>query len=93
MKIAFFDIDGTLVSFEKHIIPESAVKSIDTLRRNGVEVVIATGRGAEGVPYVSGKQASAWPWATLPNASARSPTTSPIPSTTTASPLPFAISA
>lgn len=59
MKIAFFDIDGTLVSFEKHRIPESTVKAIETLRRNGVEVVIATGRGAEGVPYVSGLPYSA----------------------------------
>lgn len=58
-KIAFFDIDGTLVSFEKHSIPESAVKAIDTLHRNGVEIVIATGRGATDTPYISGLPYSA----------------------------------
>lgn len=57
IKIAFFDIDGTLVSFASHNIPDSTRHALDRLCVNGVEIVIATGRGAEpikeieGVPY------------------------------------------
>lgn len=44
IKAVFFDIDGTLVSINTHRFPESAKKSIETIRRNGVKVFIATGR-------------------------------------------------
>lgn len=44
IKIAFFDIDGTLVSFKTHKVPSSAVKAIEQLRAKGVKVFIATGR-------------------------------------------------
>lgn len=54
MKIAFFDIDGTLVSFNTHRIPESAVCALDKLRGKGIEIVIATGRAASRIPYISG---------------------------------------
>lgn len=42
-KIVFFDIDGTLVT-KRNIIPESAKKAIDQLKKNDVIPVIATGR-------------------------------------------------
>lgn len=42
-KIVFFDIDGTLVDDEKHI-SSSTKKAIETLKKNDVYVVIATGR-------------------------------------------------
>jgi len=44
IKAIFFDIDGTLVSFNSHRIPDSAKKSIETIRSNGIKVFIATGR-------------------------------------------------
>lgn len=44
IKAVFFDIDGTLVSFETHQIPESAKKAINDLRKKGILVFIASGR-------------------------------------------------
>ena len=44
IKIAFFDIDGTLVSFKTHTVPASAARALDTMRRDGVKLVICTGR-------------------------------------------------
>ncbi len=43
-KALFFDIDGTLVSFETHRIPTSAVDALHTARQNGHKIFIATGR-------------------------------------------------
>ncbi|WP_088547651.1 Cof-type HAD-IIB family hydrolase [Paenibacillus aquistagni] len=42
-KIAFFDIDGTLVNEDKQI-PQDALEAIFELKEKGVEPVIATGR-------------------------------------------------
>lgn len=44
IKAIFFDIDGTLVSFETHRIPESAIEAIHRVRRSGIKIFIATGR-------------------------------------------------
>ena len=44
IKIAFFDIDGTLVSFKTHGVPESTHRAIQALRESGVKTVIASGR-------------------------------------------------
>lgn len=41
---AFFDIDGTLVSFNTHSIPQSTIDAIHMIRQKGVKVFIATGR-------------------------------------------------
>lgn len=43
-KAAFFDIDGTLVSFKTHAVPESTRRAIATLQRNGVKCFISSGR-------------------------------------------------
>ena len=43
-KALFFDIDGTLVSFKTHSIPESAKLAIQQLQSYGHKVFIATGR-------------------------------------------------
>ena len=40
----FFDIDGTLVSFKTHKIPQSTVDALEQAKKNGVEVYISTGR-------------------------------------------------
>ncbi len=44
IKAAFFDIDGTLVSFKTHKVPESTWRAIEALRAQGIKVVIASGR-------------------------------------------------
>lgn len=44
IKAVFFDIDGTLVSFKSHRIPESARKALAALQDNGIKIFIATGR-------------------------------------------------
>ena len=40
----FFDIDGTLVSFQTHEIPSSTVSALTQAKANGHKVFIATGR-------------------------------------------------
>lgn len=54
IKIAFFDIDGTLVSFNSHSIPDSAMSAVRGMSDNGIEIVIVTGRGAEPIPEIAG---------------------------------------
>lgn len=50
IEAAFFDIDGTLLSFKTHAVPQSALRAIDALRAAGVACVLATGRPAYQVP-------------------------------------------
>lgn len=50
--IVFFDIDGTLVSEENHIIPSSAIEAIAKLRENGHLAFINTGRPASEITKV-----------------------------------------
>lgn len=40
----FFDIDGTLVSFTNHKIPESAIYGLTLAKEKGADIYIATGR-------------------------------------------------
>lgn len=44
IKALFFDIDGTLVSFQTHRIPQSTVEALEEAKRKGVKVYISTGR-------------------------------------------------
>ena len=44
IKIAFFDIDGTLLPFEAKHLLASTVDALARLRKNGVKTFIATGR-------------------------------------------------
>lgn len=44
IKAVFFDIDGTLVSFKTHVVPQSAIEALEELRKKGIKVFIATGR-------------------------------------------------
>ena len=53
IKAVFFDIDGTLVSFTTHTVPESARRAIGELRQRGVKVFISTGRLLKHVSIVS----------------------------------------
>jgi len=44
IKALFFDIDGTLVSFLTHRIPDSAVEALRKAKANGIKIFISTGR-------------------------------------------------
>lgn len=44
VKAVFFDIDGTLVSFRTHCVPDSTLEAVRAVRRKGIKVYIATGR-------------------------------------------------
>jgi len=49
IKAVFFDIDGTLVSYQTHEIPQSTFEALYKLKENGIKVFIATGRGKDGL--------------------------------------------
>lgn len=44
IKAAFFDVDGTLVSFRKKLISDALLADLAELRRKGVKLFLATGR-------------------------------------------------
>ncbi len=48
VKVAFFDVDGTLFSFREKGEPESTKRAVRALAANGITVVLATGRA----PYM-----------------------------------------
>lgn len=52
IKAVFFDIDGTLVSFDTHRIPDSALAALLELRANGTRLFIASGRSPDNLPYL-----------------------------------------
>lgn len=61
IKALFFDIDGTLISFDTHKVPASAVRGIQLAKEKGVKVFISTGRPKpiicnldDVLPYVDG---------------------------------------
>lgn len=43
----FFDIDGTLLDTNTHKVPESTVKALNALAKQGYAICIATGRNAD----------------------------------------------
>lgn len=43
-KALFFDIDGTLVSFQTHKVPASTIEALTIAHEKGVRIFIATGR-------------------------------------------------
>lgn len=54
IKIAFFDIDGTLVDFQKKYMTEKTRQALNALRDNGIKICIATGRTPVTVPKFEG---------------------------------------
>ena len=46
MKAAFFDVDGTLLSYVTHSIPQSARDSLSELKAKGIKTYLCTGRHA-----------------------------------------------
>ena len=47
IKALFFDIDGTLVSFQTHSIPSSTIKALEIAHAKGIKIFIATGRPSQ----------------------------------------------
>ena len=50
IKAAFFDVDGTLLSFKTHRIPASTQRALDEMRERGIKTVISTGRPVYQMP-------------------------------------------
>lgn len=44
IKAVFFDVDGTLVSFKTHRMPDGTRRALDRLREKGILTFVATGR-------------------------------------------------
>ena len=44
IKVIFFDMDGTLYSHKTRKIPDSAMQALWELKKNGIKVVVTTGR-------------------------------------------------
>lgn len=54
VKAIFFDIDGTLLSFKTHEIPQETFDVFSKLQSNGIKVFVATGRGKDGLDVLKG---------------------------------------
>lgn len=52
IKAVFFDIDGTLVSFQTHQVPNSTYRALEQLKKWGVQIFVATGRGSDGLDVI-----------------------------------------
>ena len=52
IRAAFFDVDGTLVSFRTHAIPESALSALRALRAAGVRTLLSTGRNGDSTRFL-----------------------------------------
>ena len=50
IKIAFFDIDGTLIDMERKEISEKMLETLKDLQKNGIKICIATGRAPMAIP-------------------------------------------
>lgn len=52
IEAVFFDVDGTLVSFDTHKIPDTTRQAIATLKAKGIKVFVATGRHRAALPHL-----------------------------------------
>lgn len=54
IKIAFFDIDGTLFKLHTNEMSPKTLETLQKLRANGIKICIATGRSPMGLPKFEG---------------------------------------
>lgn len=47
IKAIFFDVDGTLVSFQQKVLPDQLLEDLSTLRGKGVKLFLSTGRAMQ----------------------------------------------
>lgn len=52
IKAVFFDIDGTLISFKTHSMPDSTRQALQALRDKGIRLFVATGRSPNMMPFM-----------------------------------------
>ena len=60
IKIAFFDIDGTLIDMKRKKITEKTLEALSGLKRSGVKICVATGRSPMQVPRFPGVEFDAY---------------------------------
>ena len=60
IKIAFFDIDGTLIDMERKEISEKMLETLKKLQKNGIKICIATGRAPMAIPKFVGVEFDAF---------------------------------
>lgn len=60
IKIAFFDIDGTLIDMEKKTMTERTLEALRRLKERGVLLCLATGRGPLTLPHFDGVEFDAF---------------------------------
>lgn len=53
IKALMLDVDGTLISFETHKVPRTAIEALQKAHANGIKIVIATGRAAGDLHEIS----------------------------------------
>lgn len=53
IRAAFFDIDGTLVSYHTHRMPQSTIDALHAMRARGIRVLPATGRAQFNLGFLS----------------------------------------
>ena len=54
IRIAFFDVDGTILPFQRREITERTREALNALQKSGVKIVVATGRAPSIVPTFDG---------------------------------------
>ena len=52
IKAAYFDVDGTLLSFKTHSMPDEAVAWLKRLRESGAKIFLATGRNGDSTRFL-----------------------------------------
>lgn len=60
IEIAFFDIDGTLIDFDKEGISEKTKEALNRLKKNNILIVLATGRAPVTLPEFDGVEFDAF---------------------------------
>ena len=60
VKIVFFDIDGTLIDFDKESISEKTREALNCLKENNILIVLATGRAPITLPKFDGVEFDAF---------------------------------
>lgn len=53
IKVIMLDVDGTLLSFQTHKVPQSSIKALKIAHDNGIKIIIATGRAAGNLHEIS----------------------------------------
>ncbi|MBQ8508211.1 MAG: Cof-type HAD-IIB family hydrolase [Clostridia bacterium] len=52
IRAAYFDVDGTLLSFKTHAMPEETVKWLKKLREGGTKLFLSTGRNGDSTRFL-----------------------------------------